>query len=543
MCQPRWLVAITVLCLGLTVAAALHLDDMRVKRGLAHDEAVSYLAAAGHEDDYVQASTSILAGRWVTAAAWKRMLQPDGFWGFGRVTAGLVHTDNHPPLYFWALHLWVWLVGLHLWSGPLLNLAFALLTAIALFVLGRRVIGDTLFAAMGAAIWACSFPVVVTSRMARQYDLLALLTVLFVLVALRILDSDKEMALGDSIALALLTAACLLTHYEFTAFAAGSVVLFICILWRHRKRLLVTLAAMATGTLLAVLLNPRFYESFLRQRAQASQATLALFCQRVDAVRLALQSFFHWAVPGPVAAFVVKGRVHAGLLVCVIVLLALLGVGATAVMPATRDRLGRLLARISRGTWGFLAFVGLATATTVLPYLVFQVPSYAMGGRYLALFWPLLALLAVLLFRSLGRSGVVIVAILGVWVVVPAAYLAAAQTPASPQLERFPASARVLVVNTLERGQLLPVLWQVPDAVAVYADASSSLLESQHAWLPRLSAGAYFASASAPIRSDPTSQAPLALLTSHREIAKRTAMWWATGSLYEVVGPHRVSGT
>ena len=403
--RPRWLVAITVLCLGLTLAAALRLDDMRLKRGLAHDEAVSYLAAAGHEDSYAQASTSGLAGRWVTAAAWKHMLLPDGFWGFGRVTAGLVHLDNHPPLYFWALHLWVWLVGLHLWSGPLLNLAFTLLTAIAVFVLGRRVVGDTLFAALGAAIWACSFPVVVTSRMARQYDLLALLTVLFVLIALRFLDSDKEIALGDPIALALVTAACLLTHYEFTAFAAGSLVLFTCMLWRHRRRLLSVLAAMAAGILVAVLLNPRFYESFLRQRHQASHATLALFFQRVDAVRLALQSFFHYAVPGPVAAFVVKGRVHDGLVVCVIALLALLGVGATAVMPASQHRVRRLVARISRRTWGFLAFVGLAAATTVLTYLVFQVPDYAMGGRYLAMFWPLLALVVMLLLRSLGRSG------------------------------------------------------------------------------------------------------------------------------------------
>ena len=40
----------------------------------------------------------------------------------------LARYDNHPPLYFWLLHVWIALFGLNLHSGVLLNIGIALVT-------------------------------------------------------------------------------------------------------------------------------------------------------------------------------------------------------------------------------------------------------------------------------------------------------------------------------------------------------------------------------------------------------------------------------
>ena len=541
----RWPLAVAVLCVGLALATALRLGDMHLKRGMGHDEAISYLAAAGHEDEYsLTVVGEGLAGRWVTAAQWKSMMVPDGFWGYGRITTGLNHTDNHPPLYFWVLHAWVWLVGLHLWTGPLLNLILAVTTGVFVFVLGRRVLGDARYAALAAVVWACSYPVVVTSRMARHYDVFALFAVLFVLVSLRLADRDTRLRVGDIIALAVLTAACFLTHYEFAAFAAGTVVLFALSLWRNRRRLLTVLGAMAAGVLLAIALNPGLLQSFTSQRAQAHGGTLRLFVQRVDSVRLALQSFFHYTVPGPEAGFTMHGTAHSGKYVCLATFAVLLGLGVAVLLPGVRSRLLRRLRTVRRETWVFLAFLGVAAATTLLPYLMFQVPAFATGGRYLAILWPLLALAVMLAFKALGRAGVAMAVLLTLWIVVPAAYLVVVRAPAGVQLEPFPANARVLVVNTVARGRLLPVIWRVPDDVAVYADAPDSLLSKPDAWLPRLLPGSCYASVSAPLKSVPNWRAPLTLLRTTRAlVGDGMDIWWAKGRLWEVLRVLPSAGT
>ncbi|MBN2303056.1 MAG: hypothetical protein JXQ72_01175, partial [Anaerolineae bacterium] len=99
------------------------------RAALEHDEAISILAAAGHQGDYAR----VLAGRdgpdspygrWVPARDWQRFMEPDEALIFGRIGADLGRYDIHPPLYFWLLHLWSLLVGAGFHAGPLLNVLF-----------------------------------------------------------------------------------------------------------------------------------------------------------------------------------------------------------------------------------------------------------------------------------------------------------------------------------------------------------------------------------------------------------------------------------
>lgn len=134
--------------------------------------------------------------------------------------------------------------------------------------------------------------------------------------------------------------------------------------------------------------------------------------------------------------------------------------------------------------------------------------------------------------------------LLTLWIVVPAAYLVVVRAPAGVQLEPFPANARVLVVNTVARGRLLPVIWRVPDDVAVYADAPDSLLSKPDAWLPRLLPGSCYASVSAPLKSVPNWRAPLTLLRTTRAlVGDGMDIWWAKGRLWEVLRVLPSAGT
>jgi len=535
----RRLATIALLCVGLAVAIALRVDDMHLKRGIPDDEGLTYAVAAGHQDEYYRAKDGGLAGKWVAASEWKDMLQPDGFWGFGDVRVGLTEHSIHPPLYFWLFHVWVWLLGVKLWTGPLLNLLFSLCTAFAIFALARRLMQHTVYAAFAAAIWACSYPVVVISRTARHYELFALLTVLFVLASLRFLTDRKAAGRGDWIALALVTAACLLTHYEFFAFAAGSVLLFVVMLWRDRRRLLIALGALLAGAVLATALNPYFYESFVKQRehtlvVQSGKAQLA---RRVDVTRFALQSFFRYAVPSPEPVPVPlkpTPTVRHGLLAGAVVVAAAAAFGLALLIPRTRRLLRRAAARVSRDSWAFLAFLVLAAATTILPYLTFQVPDYAMGKRYQAMFWPLLAVAVTMAVKALGKPGVVVAAALGVWMLVPAVYLMAFPVQRAPVVP-FPSDARRLIVNSTIEGKLLPALWPVPGDVEVFAKSSTLLAARADQWLTDLPRGTYFANIYS--RRDPASGMPLKLLQEHYGLREVTHMWWSGGTLYEVLDP------
>ena len=86
----------------------------------------------------------------------------------------------HPPLYFGLLHVWLQVTGTHLWAGRALNLVFAALTILCIFGLARALGFERLEGALAALFWAVSPAVVSISSLTRQYDLVALTSVLLV---------------------------------------------------------------------------------------------------------------------------------------------------------------------------------------------------------------------------------------------------------------------------------------------------------------------------------------------------------------------------
>ncbi len=138
----RWYVILLVLVLvaplGLRVAGVVS------KSTLGHDEGISYLAAAGHQGQYNSIAYRMRhpAGNWVKASQWKKLLIPDKQFAFKEISDDLAQFDIHPPLYFWLLHIWSLLFGVHVRTGPLLNVVIFLVTALFLFRLAFYVLGS-----------------------------------------------------------------------------------------------------------------------------------------------------------------------------------------------------------------------------------------------------------------------------------------------------------------------------------------------------------------------------------------------------------------
>ncbi len=480
---------VMVLCAVLALGLAVRLVSITGKHTLEGDEAVTYLAATGHQLAYGQGPAG-LSDHWVPASLWKSYLHADGFWGFTRIRVGLNRTDNHPPLYFWALHVWVWIFGVHLWSGPLLNTIIALGTGLVLFVLARRVLHNPLQAALVTAVWIVSHPVVDTSMWARDYELLALFGVLSALALCRLVDRSRHPSWRDVVLLAAVVAGGLLSHYEYALFvlvviAAAAVLV---VLQRQARRLWHVLGGLVLGVAVSVVLNPGFLASYERQRAQASALSVYGMVARVGNVARSLETFFWWIYVPPKR--ILPRAVRFGRPVVLVVLVVLVVfLLALALSPGLRHRVARWARRRTAGDWLLMAAGLAAVVTTIGSYILMRVPVYAMGTRYLALLWPFLALGTVCILRLLPRSSLLMAVILVSLVVAPMSIHGFVAGSRGGAALAPPVGTQAIVFDNARRTILLRSLWSVPDNTLVFAGSQATLLDHPSSWLQGLKPG------------------------------------------------------
>jgi len=149
----------------------------------------------------------------------------------GQVVAG--GADTHPPLYPFALYVWLHLAG----STPLavraLSALIGTLTVPVVFVLGRRAFGRPV--GLLAALLAAVSPVLVYyAQETRMYGLVTLLAAAPVYWAARILEGERPR--GAWLAYFLATLAAAYTHYYAFFVVLAENLVAILILLRHRRR-------------------------------------------------------------------------------------------------------------------------------------------------------------------------------------------------------------------------------------------------------------------------------------------------------------------
>jgi hypothetical protein len=435
---------------GLLIGAALLARVALVadKQSIEHDEAISYLAAAGHLGDYERVITTgeFPYDQWATARAWQGFVTPDKPLTFGSIATDLAHHHPHPPLYFWLLHLWTRHVGVAAWSGPLLNVLIDAVTGLALYRLARCSFAPDR-ALTAVVLWALGTFSLLTMIVARPYSLFTLMAVLYALAVRRFTsprtNNGTPITAANAVLLVLTGAAGLLTHfYFFLALLAGGTVV---LAQRDRARAL----AFGSATLLSGALFAALHPHFL------------------IAVKSMITGQFAWA------AFPDRLKVVAGALAMLSI-----PVMAAFVLPLISmiARRGRSRERVS-GSQNEIFLAWMLGGQLVL-YLMQIGPEHAlMDYRYLSPAWPFVALVIV---RALNAPDLARLACVGM--------LALAGIVAWPERTSYvkPEPDTRLLIDNPARGVLLPVVMVLDGSTPIFAADQADLRAEPDRWLPDL---------------------------------------------------------
>lgn len=447
--------AVAAVVAVVAVAVALHGLELASLRRVSHDDTISYLAATGHQGEFQQIVDRHQppVARWVPARRWQALTRIDRALPLLTIAQDLGHHDIHPFVYFWLLHVWALVVGVHLWTGPVLNVLLHVLTAVALWRLARRLLDSQLAAWAVTGIWATLPAVVVTAGRTRQYSLAALCSVLLVSAYLRARERPTGPAL---LGVAAWTAVGMLTLYTFGLVVAGlGLVCLVDLTSRRRRRAaLLQLAAFAVAGVVFLVCQPWLREALARQREQAEPFSSARLALRS---RLVLDALPRFAVADLRAA---SG-------VFVLAVAVVLAVLAWRARPAARPV-------VWLAVW--------LPVVLVIAYLAAVSPGAAYQPWYFSVALPWLAFLPVLAWPYLRARPVTVVAVavfVTAAVINLTAFARAAVAPPAVTLD----GPRPVVLDNLARGVLLRILWDAPPSLPVYAADQPTLLATQDRWL------------------------------------------------------------
>ncbi len=486
----QWIAALLIV-LSLGIAARVVMLSQKVL--LEDDEAATYLTVTGHQDDFaraVQAAAPPVAV-WVETRDWQRLLSMDETFILGDIRAVPAHHyDRHPPLYFLILHLWMVIAGVTASSGAALNVVFDGLTFFALLALAARVLRDRWLALLVATIWLFSPASIITLLMARPYSLLSLLGVLFAYELAVTLYTPHERPRWRWVAVLTLTiAAGMLTAYIFAyVLVAGGVALLVRWAFRDRRPVMILIGAGAVALLLFVAVFPDFANTLWSDPSQAlsgSERALRLAHIEEWPLTLLLDDVLVRHIPRALRlAAVVAGAAAAG------------WAAASAVRQAGGPR--RVWSRFRQGDDAVYAHLYLPIIVIVLfivqagAYLTPFVPQHASAPRYLALvgvFWAFVPVLVILPFRA-RMTRFAWIALLAL---VAAGMLLSGLATTAIQVRGFwrdadeiPSGGRPVLIDSVERLELLPIVFALPPGTRVFAASPDYLLDHPDDWLPTL---------------------------------------------------------
>jgi Dolichyl-phosphate-mannose-protein mannosyltransferase len=451
---------------GLALASLLLVVRARSNYTITHDEGISYLAATGHQGRF---AVEAPIPRWATGADWKRYWTPDQFWVFRRISDDLGRLDLHPPLYFWLLHVWVFVAGVNDTSGTLLNLILLAIATLVLFLAGGLAGARPLARSAAAVMWLLSGSTLNVGGEARHYALLGLAVAVNAAASLRFLSKQDVSAWAM---LALSAMAGMLSHYQFSVpLSLGTLIAGALLLRAGRVPTALSLggALIAAGVAVAVL-HPGIFQS-LRALRDVQPEPFS-WHEASSRVATAVRSLLMLVTPARIAHRL-SGPALAPILFLVGAVTAI-AIAWRAWTSSRRD--GGALPR----TWCVLTAAVSVLVVCVL-YVLQRVPRWAMAGKYLMTVSPLLYVAsAVALDRLAARPR------WGRWAL---AGLVASQAIYGVMMTREFGRSSVrarregyvdhgapLILDSVAQGVLPTILWHVADATPVFAASQDSLL-------------------------------------------------------------------
>jgi len=489
------------------------------KTTISHDETISYLSAIGRQGDFEQIlrDNQYPANQWVPVREWKAWFAIAEPFSFRQIGLDLAESDIHPPLYFWTLHIWTWLFGVHAWTGPTLNMVFQVVGALGLFALARRMLKNNFEALAIVFIWLLSPASLTMVLEARQYTLFGICTIFFVWLVVVATDKASPPTWTHWLLLLLATAAGALTHYHFVlvVFVAG-LVFVLKLVKSDFRRVFFVGTAVTTGYLLSFILHPRFYQSVQElSRRQALEAEFLSgqfeFFQRVYLVGKTFTGY--WTISSIIQ-----------LALFCIFLASIIWVGMIFVRNCSLLK-ETIRTKNFAGYEVGLFFVCLAGLSIIL-YLTYLSPIHAMTERHMSAVWPFYPFLAILLLRLVGqpkRNRITV--LLGTAVLLSSFFMIWQQVTAvdEPAWDNVIYSARVerAVVDGVYQGILPRIFFQLPDDALIYVAAQNELLAEPEEWLPMLESESVYISELSYDNTETDRDQILELLRQHFQVITR----------------------
>lgn len=491
-CRRRW--AYVVLAFAVVACVGVRLAWVPHRPVLAHDEAITYLHAAGKGAEYVGAvepsatgrASGSPAGTWVSASEWTDFMRPVGQ-GLAEVSASVTKTDRHPPLYFWMLHVWEKTVGWDLNVGRMLQALIAALTVLAIYALGRATLKDPLVSALCALAFALLPGAIDTALFVRQYELLGLLTVVFAWQSVRIADPQHDPGWIETAALGVVALAGMLTHLYFAlAITCGAVWIIARCARGNRERIWASAAAVALGVGGAWLIAPGALGVAGAGTEVANRVFASTSVRLATAARTLLNGVgVNQYTLAPLRALAAAVGAPSGWVIAAVMGLVALALVAAIVVVGTRDR---ACARetLVRGAALPFFLVWLTVGVLGLYFAVAKLGP-AMGPRYLVMTWPFLVLTVGLLGMVWAKRPAALIALTCAWLLVLNVAGLTMDRPSDPA--SFATGAHHVVIDNLARGVVLPYGEALPASTQVFASWRTDLAENPAPWLSRLAVG------------------------------------------------------
>jgi len=451
---------------------------------------------------------------------WKQFLTIEQPFCFSTIATDLSRTDIHPPLYFWLLHIFLLLFGMHAWTGPLLNTCLAVGTAMALFFFARTCFSKTIPALAASVLWFACPTAISASQVARQYDLLTLLSVLLITQCVWVCRSGQVLSWRTGLAILVLCILGPMTHLHFGLVMAGcGVFMLLHLTGMGIKKFLAIIALMGLGVCLFYVIHPGILQSINQGKVQLQTYSVENLKDRFTVCWFALGQFFGIVVPFHALAYLFA--------IATVFLFVLSGLHRWGVVL-----LKKIDIRSSEypalfyfiWNWGF----------NVALYLTFFSPFHAMGDRYLSLVWPFMACICVLFLRYVPQnSHLLMVVLAGILLFFSTLYPLNTERPFFPNADPMPDLQKheALLVDTHSRGFMLQLIYAVPEDKMVFVGSQQEILANPDAVLSQPFKSFCYYNLNAYGNNHEQARQVIDILSQHYFIRNKLSKVWNHGQL------------
>ena len=475
------------LCLLVTVLLlSVSLRFYHVLRSpvISHDEAITYLAVAGHEGDYaeMEKEKKIPYGQWVQSEVWKDYLEPKDKFIFLKIKDDLTHYDVHPPIYFWLLHCWVLLVGVHSWSGPSMNILLSIINVIILFHIAMRLLNTSNEVLLVVVAYLLSPGVWSSTFIARNYELFTLLTLLLFLCVINYLKAGSDKNIAFCLIMSLIIYVGTMTHYYFALMVIAVALLpLVAALFTHEltfregvQKTICIVSATALSAALFLVTNPGFIQQVSSFESQGQGFTLVYFILRCLKTFLVFPGFFVEVKRSsiPLYSMII-------FILFLILLVTKLFLGKSDVPAKSKKRKVFLFSFASlEGLFYPCMFFLAASAMMVSLYISFFTHQAVMGPRYFSPLYPFFAFIPVLICRffSLKIYNRDIFIYTTLFFFSALLFTQPWKTYHSDSTNNLLYESNRIIIDNSKRGILLKNIMHIPDGKMVYCAMQDDLL-------------------------------------------------------------------